>query len=130
MNLPSQTALEDAEAQLEYAAGLAAPLVELLQHRTDTPPTDPAHRPRYEQNCALLSALSGYFAAVSHLAATHGQQVREMRQEMGAAQFRYNQMGIERDYLKAELQQANARYYANLDLFTALEARLSARASA
>lgn len=124
MNLPSQTALDDAEAQLQFAAGKLAPLVEMLQLRTESQPADPVQWPRYEANRALLLALSAYFAAVDNLAQTHGQQVREMGQEMANAQFRYTQMGIERDYYKTELQQANKRYYANLTLFTTLQNRL------
>jgi hypothetical protein len=123
MNLPSKTALEDSEAQLQYAATKLAPLIEMLQLRTESQPTDPVQWPRYEADRALLSAMSHYFTAVDNLAETHGQQVREMRKEMSAAQMRYTQMGIERDYYQAELQQANRRYYANLDLFTTLQNR-------
>jgi len=124
MNLPSQTALEDAEAQLQYAAGKLAPLIEMLQLRTEHQPADPVQWPRYEAERALLNAMSQYFTAVDNLAATHGQQVREMRLEIGRAQFCYTQMGVERDYYKTELQQANRRYYANLALFTTLQNRL------
>lgn len=130
MTLPSPTALEDAEAQLQYAAGKLAPLMEMLQLRTENPPADPVQLPRYEADRALLRAMSHYFTAVDHLADTHGQQVREMRQEIGRAQFRYTQMGIERDYYKIELQQANRRYYANLDLLTTLETRFRPNAAA
>ena len=52
-----------------------------------------------------------------------------MRQEMGSAQFRYTEMGIERDYLKREMQQANARYYAALDTLTHLQYRFLAHAA-
>ena len=54
MNLPNQTALEDAAAQLEYAATKLAPLLEMLALRCEQPPTNPAHRPRWESNAALL----------------------------------------------------------------------------
>ncbi|MBO2009203.1 hypothetical protein [Hymenobacter negativus] len=127
MNLPSKTALEDSEAQLQHAATKLGPLIEMLQLRTESQPADPVQWPRYEADRALLSAMGHYFVAVDNLAQTHGQQVREMRKEMSAAQMRYTQMGIERDYYKTELQQANKRYYANLDLFTTLQTTLQNR---
>lgn len=115
MNLPSTAALDDAALQLEYAATQLGPLLEMLAMRCDVPPDNPAHRPRWEQNTALLRALKAYCGAVTNAQALHEQQVSEMRQEMGSAQFRYNQMGVERDYLKRELQEMNATYYAALD---------------
>lgn len=125
MNLPSPVALEDAALQLEYAATQLAPLLEMLEMRCETPPTDPAHRPRWEQNAALLRALKAYFPAVANLLGLHDQQVSEMRDEMTAAQFRYAQMGAERDYIKAELRQMNARYYTALDTLTSLQTRFA-----
>ncbi len=122
--LPHPHALEDAEAQLAYAAEAVAPLLALLAERCqDAPPANPAHRPRYEQNRALLRGLTAYCAAVENLTNAHGEQVRWMRAEMGRAQARHAQMGIERDYCLAELQSANARYYAALDLETLLRQR-------
>ena len=125
MHLPSLTAREDAAAQLEHAAGRLAPLLELLSLRCDVPPTDPAHRPRWEQNAALLRALKAYTAAVANAQQLHDETVAEMRREMSAAQFRHTELGVERDYLKCETQQLNARYYAVLDALTALQPRFA-----
>jgi hypothetical protein len=130
MNLPSQTALEDAAVQLEYAAQQLAPLVEMLALRCEQPPTNPAHRPRWEQNTALLRALKNYFGAVANAQTLHDEQVDEIRKEMGAAQFRYAQLGVERDYLKTEMQQMNQRYYASLDLLTTFQTRFAPHAAA
>ena len=123
MTLPSTTALEDAAAQLEYAAGQLAPLLEMMALRCEAAPTNPAHRPRWEQNTALLRRLRAYTAAVANAQTLHEQQVYELRQEMSAAQMRFTEMGAERDYLKRELQQANARYYAALDTLCLLQAQ-------
>ena len=125
MNLPSLTALEDAAAQLEYAADKLAPLLEMLALRCETPPADPRHRPRWEQNTALLRALKAYTAAVANAQQLHEEQVHEMRQEMSAAQLRHTGMGVERDYLKREMQQMNARYYSALDALATLQTRFT-----
>jgi hypothetical protein len=125
MNLPSQTALEDAAVQLAYATKQLTPLLEMLELRCEAPPLDPAHRPRWEQNMALLRALKAYFPAVANLLNLHEDQVEAMGQEMANAQARYTEMGVERDYLKSELQQANARHYQALDAFNTLHPRLS-----
>ena len=130
MNLPNPHRLEDAALQLAYATEQLAPLLEMLDLRCEAPPTDPAHRPRYAQNMALLRTLKAYFPAVANLLDLQGEQVAEMRQEMGAAQFNFTQMGTERDYLKAELQQANQRYYDALDTLTSLQNRLLPHAQA
>lgn len=128
MNLPSLVALEDAAVQLEYAAAQLAPLLEMLELRCEQPPTDPVQRPRWEQNTALLRALKAYFPAVANMLALHGQQVGEMRIEMGAAQQRYASMGAQRDYCLAELRDANRRYYDALDTLTSLQSRFRAAA--
>lgn len=120
MLLPCPVALEDAAVQLEHAAQQLGPLLEMLALRCEAAPTNPAHRPRWEQNTALLRGLKSYFAAVANSQTLHEQQVSEMRTEMSAAQLRYTEMGVERDYLKNELQQANGRYYSALDTLTAL----------
>ena len=127
MDLPSATALEDAALQLEYAAAQLGPLLEMLTIRCDAPPDNPAQRPRWEQNTALLRALKAYCGAVTNAQGLHDQQVSEMRKEMGSAQFRYNQMGVERDYLRAELQEMNTRYYAALDTFHVFQNALMQR---
>ena len=125
MKLPDFRRLDDAELQAEHAAQQLVPLLEMLELRLLEPPTNPAHRPRYEQNMALLRALKAYFPAVSGLMELQSEVVGEMGQEMANAQFRYTQMGIERDYLKEELRVANERYYQVLDTLTALSARLT-----
>jgi hypothetical protein len=124
MNLPNPVALEDAAVQLAHATKHLTPLLEMLELRCETPPLDPVHRPRWEQNTALLRALKAYFPAVANLLALHEEQTEAMGQEMANAQARYTEMGVERDYLKAELQQVNARYYQALDAFTTLHPRL------
>ena len=63
MNLPSTAALDDAALQLEYAATQLGPLLEMLTMRCDVPPANPAQRPRWEQNTALLRALKSYCGA-------------------------------------------------------------------
>ncbi|MDO7877345.1 hypothetical protein Q5H93_21550 [Hymenobacter sp. ASUV-10] len=124
MNLPDPRALEDAGWQLDYATEQLAPLVELLELRCAEPPTNPAHRARWEQNAALLRALKIYTGSVSVLHELEAQQVGEMRKEMTEAQLRYTMMGVERDYLKQEVQQLNQRYYDVLDTLIALQDRL------
>lgn len=125
MTLPSPTALEDAAVQLEYAARCLSPLLEMLTLRCEAPPTNPTNRPRWEQNNALLRALKSYSAAVANAQTQHDEQVQAMRAEMGAAQFRYTELGVERDYLLCELREANGRYYTALDTLTALESRFA-----
>ena len=125
MNLPSTAALEDAALQLEYAATQLAPLLEMLAIRCDAPPPNPPHRPPGEPKTPQLRALKAYCGAVTNAQDLHDQQVGEMRREMGSAQFRYNQMGTERDYLKRELQEMNTRYYSALDTFHLLQNKLT-----
>lgn len=125
MILPDQIALEDAAVQLAHASQKLAPLLEMLDLRCDAPPLDPAHRGRWEQNTALLRALKAYFPAVANLLSLHEEQSAAMGQEMANAQARYALLAVERDYLKAEMQQANTRYYQALDAFNTLHPRLS-----
>lgn len=130
MNLPDPKQLQDAEWQVDHATRKLAPLIRQLQAATETEPTDPAHRPAYELSCRLLRALEGFFQANAYLVELLNQRETEMNEEMAAARFRYNQMGLDRDFYKAECQTLSTRYYAENDLISDLLQRLTKPANA
>lgn len=121
MNLPDQQALDDAHWQLDFATQQLAPHLAELQRRLDLPaPTDPKQRERYEAARNLLNTLSYFFTANEGLLKLLSERDAAMNEEMGAANFRYRQMRLERDFATHEAQHANTRYYAENDLFSAL----------
>lgn len=122
MKLPDQQLLDDSEWQLAHAADLLAPLIASVQERPE--PTDPAHRPAYEHDQALLRALRYYVTAVGSRIELLNQTFTEMDDEMHAANGRYREMRLARDFAVHEAQSANARYYKETDIFTALYNRL------
>ena len=122
MNLPDEQLLEDSRWQLDYAGDLVAPLFAAIQARPE--PADPAQRPAYEQEQSLLRALQFYFQAATKRLDLLEQTFDEMDAEMNAANSRYRSMRLAHDFALHEAQVANARYYKETDIFTALYHRL------
>jgi|GEM_PF-7046178 len=85
MNLPDPKALEDGALQLDHAADQLGPMIEMLEARCATPPADPAHRERWEQNVALLAP------------------------DLRAGQWVLADRAYDADYLRAHLQQVGAQ---------------------
>lgn len=123
MNLPDEQLLEDSRWQLDYAGDVVAPLFAAIQTRPE--PADPHLRAAYEQEQALLRAMQFYFQAVTNRIDLLEQTFDEMDAEMSAANGRYRSMRLTRDFAIHEAQVANARYYQESDIFTALYHRLS-----
>jgi hypothetical protein len=125
MNMPDEQELQDATWQVDYASQKLGPFLQVLQAKAATPPTDPAQRPAYERNLAFLRALEFFFQVNAHLIDLLGQRETQMNEEMQRARFRYNQMGIERDFFQAEARSLSTRYYAENDVFNELLQRLT-----
>lgn len=120
MNLPDQQVLEDAEWQLAFATQQLSPFLATLQAKTATPPADPARRAAYDQTCAMLRALSGFFTANEALLKLLKEREDEMNGEMAAANFRYRQMMMERDFALREAQAQSPAHHEVLALLTSL----------
>lgn len=123
MNLPDPQRLEDAQWQLDHATQQLAPLLAILQARLE-PPTA-AGREAYEQDQLLLRTLRYYFTTNSARMELMQQVQEEMDAEMYAANGRYREMRLERDFAVHEAQTANGRYYQETDLFKTILHRLT-----
>ncbi|SNR91871.1 hypothetical protein [Hymenobacter mucosus] len=126
MNLPDPKELEDARWQQEFAGRKVAEFVASMRESLQAQPADtPTARARYDRNLAFLRALEFFLTSNATLLELLDQREEEMNLEMADAQFKYTQMGLERDFFQREAQSATARFYQEQDLFKLLQGRFT-----
>lgn len=115
LNLPDPLQLQDAEWQLAHATKMLAESLPILKAVTASEPKNPAMRAAHEGYCRLYKNLQAYSARAQALIELLTQREAEMNAEMAEAKFRYNQMGLDLEYHRAEAAEQRRRYYAEVD---------------